>query len=483
MTLLSEANEYIKNNRVSKDELPVFHVTAPVGWMNDPNGFSVYKNRIHLFYQFHPYSSEWGPMHWGHYVSDDMVKWQEEAVALAPDESFDNKGCFSGTAIESGGKHILVYTGVYEVRQPDGKPETYQSQCLAHGDGHTYSKYSGNPVIDAKGLPKECSRVDFRDPKIFVGQDGKYKLIAGNKTIDGRPQLLLFESENLTSWDYAGIFASDTTGQFGHMWECPDYFKMDDTDVVIVSPLNMTSGGQFHNGNNVVGFIGKVIDDRFVMSSAQQIDYGFDFYAPQSLELPDGRRILIAWMQSWDMLKSIPEGNRWAGMMTLPREISVVDNTIIQNPIRELNNYRTNAENKAVTIEDGCSLSIAGGRVIDLTIDIASAGYEEIKILLASDETHNIEFSVCELLQEIICDRTMAGWTHDINCVRKIKTADIGVVKKLRFIMDRYSVELFVNGGVKTFTSTIYTPLNASGISIWCKKKAAVHIEKYDIQI
>ena len=109
MDQLKKANEYVKQNRIPKEELPVFHVTPPCGWMNDPNGFSVYQGKTHLFYQFHPYSTVWGPMHWGHYETEDFVKWTELPAALAPDQAYDEAGCFSGSGIETEKGHLLVY--------------------------------------------------------------------------------------------------------------------------------------------------------------------------------------------------------------------------------------------------------------------------------------------------------------------------------------------------------------------------------------
>lgn len=114
MYTCQKADEYIEKNRVDRADKPEFHLTTPVGWLNDPNGFSIYKGKVHLFYQFHPYRTEWGPMHWGHSTSDDFIRWEELPTALAPDSDYDAFGCFSGTAIENDGKHVLFYTGVVE---------------------------------------------------------------------------------------------------------------------------------------------------------------------------------------------------------------------------------------------------------------------------------------------------------------------------------------------------------------------------------
>ena len=133
MDLLEKARQYESENYIPSGKRPAFHVTPPVGWMNDPNGFSEYQGKIHLFYQYHPYSVTWGPMHWGHQVTEDMVHWQECPVALAPDEDYDNEGCFSGSAIETDEGHVLLYTGV---AKDESGTETVQNQCIAIGDGN-----------------------------------------------------------------------------------------------------------------------------------------------------------------------------------------------------------------------------------------------------------------------------------------------------------------------------------------------------------
>ena len=188
MDKLSKANTYIKENRIAAEELPVFHVTPPCGWMNDPNGFSVYQGKTHLFYQFHPYSEVWGPMHWGHCETADFVKWTELPVALAPDQNYDEAGCFSGSGIETEAGHLLVYTGVME-KELNGEKVTYQNQCVAVGDGKRYTKIEQNPVATGDMLPENFSREHFRDPKIWKEDDGYY-MVVGNKTNEGIPQVV-----------------------------------------------------------------------------------------------------------------------------------------------------------------------------------------------------------------------------------------------------------------------------------------------------
>ena len=168
--LLKQAREYEKKriSEISPEERPTYHVTGGAGWINDPNGFSYYKGQYHLFYQYYPYANEWGPMHWGHVVSRDLIKWERRPAAMAPDQEYDNAGCFSGSALElADGRHLLMYTGVRKVIEEDGSRRDHQTQCMAFGDGTDYEKYENNPVITADNVPEGGSRIDFRDPKIW----------------------------------------------------------------------------------------------------------------------------------------------------------------------------------------------------------------------------------------------------------------------------------------------------------------------------
>ena len=216
--MLEKANEYIRRNHIDEKEKPLFHVTPETGWMNDPNGFSVYQGKVHLFYQFYPYKTEWGPMHWGHQVTKDLVKWEAYPVAMAPDQDYDHIGCFSGSAVEADGKHVLLYTGV---SQKDGKE--IQNQCIAIGDGKTYEKWQDNPVIKGDIMPEKFGRKDFRDPKIWK-KDGRYYCVVGNRYEENCGQIVLFSSADYKNWRYENVLLRND-GKNGDMLECPDYLE------------------------------------------------------------------------------------------------------------------------------------------------------------------------------------------------------------------------------------------------------------------
>ena len=246
---------------IPSEARPRFHMTPCVGWTNDPNGFSFYKNQYHLFYQYNPYKTVWDSMHWGHVVSDDLLNWKYLPCALAPDEPYDSFGVFSGSAIElPDGKQLLMYTGVLKEGGDHGKD--VQTQCIAVGDGLDYHKYEGNPVLDASDLPEGMSRNDFRDPKIWQEADGTYRCVVGTRVPDKEGAILLFSSPDGFQWKYESILIRND-GRFGMMWECPDFFELDGKHVLLCSPQDMLPEGfEYHNGNGTLCLIGQMDAER-----------------------------------------------------------------------------------------------------------------------------------------------------------------------------------------------------------------------------
>ena len=475
-----QANEYIREHQVDGSEKPVFHVTPPVGWMNDPNGFSAYRGKVHLFFQFHPYSTEWGPMHWGHVTSKDMVRWAYEPVELSPDEEYDQAGCFSGSAIEADGKHVLVYTGVRRETDQSGNQTETQNQCLAVGDGISYEKKG--MIVCGEALPEGFSRTDFRDPKLWK-EDGVYYLLVGNCDRNRKGQVVLFSGTNLEKWEYRGVLAKGE-GIMDSMWECPDFFALDGQHVLICSPQNMRAKKyEFHNGHNNVYFLGSYEKAccRFDQGEPHSLDYGLDFYAAQTTELPDGRRVLIAWMQSWHT-RLIPEGQKWHGMMTIPRELTIKKDRIIQKPVRELKQYRSNEVSYyGETVAGSRSLPGICGRVMDMTVEIVEGDFREFTIDVANNEEYTTTYTYHRDKKLLETDRTYSGLKSDMVCHRMMEVEEKNGRLKLRFIMDRYSIELFVGDGEKVSTTVIYTPKEADQVVFACDGVAKINVVKYEI--
>lgn len=487
---LKKAREFEANYGayVPDEQRPHFHLTPTIGWMNDPNGFSLYQGEYHLFYQYHPYSTEWGPMHWGHVKTRDFIRWERLPVALAPDTEYDKNGCFSGSAIElPNGQQLLLYTGVRQLRKKNGELRDRQTQCVAIGDGVNYEKYEANPVITAKDLPEGGSPSDFRDPKVWKEGDTYYAVV-GNRPSDESGSILLYESKDCFHWQFDGVLAS-CHNQYGRMWECPDFFPLDGKHVLLVSPQEMNAiGMEFHAGNGTVCLIGEYDKQKhhLLRENMQAIDYGLDFYAPQTLETPDGRRVMIAWMQNWETSGCQPSKTRIFGEMTLPRELSVKNGRLFQTPVRELEGYRKHRTiYKRVLLSGMTTLQNVRGRAIDLTVSVRPANenavYRWFKINVASDGEHMTTIRYKPEENAIRIDRTHSGFPHDIVNVRDFSVRFQQGEIKLRLVLDLHSLELFINDGEQAATAKIYTDTKADAISFEADGNVLIDVEKYDL--
>ena len=473
-----------------QEEQPRFHVTGGIGWINDPNGFAPYKGEYHLFFQYYPYDTKWGPMHWGHVKTRDFIHWERLPAAMAPDMDYDKDGCFSGGAVElPDGRHLLMYTGVRNVRRRDGLVEAIQTQCIAIGDGTNYEKIPENPVIDSSMLPEGGSVHDFRDPKIWREGDQYYAVI-GNRCADGSGTILLYESEDTIHWRYVSL-VSACHNQYGRMWECPDFFPLDGKDVLLTSPQDMDAIGlEFHPGNANVCLLGRFdkATKHLMRENVQAIDYGLDFYAPQTLLTEDGRRVMIAWMQNWETSSCKLHDLHFFGQMTLPRELSVKGGRLYQTPVRELERCRgVMIDYHNVLINGETSLRGISGRCLDMTVTVRPGNdnnmFKWFRLYVARDGEHFTFIRYRPETGTIKVDRTHSGFPHDIVNVREFPVSMRDGCLKMRVIMDRYSLELFVNDGEQAASFVIYTPQSATSISFASDGMVLLDVEKYELEV
>lgn len=486
--LFARTYEKDAGDKIPEEKRPKFHLSPYTGWMNDPNGFSYYKGEYHLFYQYNPYSTVWDQMHWGHAVSGDMLHWRYLPAALAPDTDYDSFGCFSGSALElPDSRQLLIYTGVRKENGGDGKE--IQTQCIAVGDGLDYKKYDGNPVLDGNDLPEGKSRNDFRDPKIWREEDGSYKCVTGCRSKDGNGSILLFRSDDGFKWEFESVLI-ENDGRFGLMWECPDFFSLDGKYVLITSPQDMLPKGfEYHNGNGTLCLIGTYDEEkkRFTYEKDQSVDYGIDFYAPQTLLTPDGRRVMIGWMQNWDTCSLIDRKDmRWFGQMSLPRELTIKDGRLIQRPIRELDEFRSGRrEYKNVEVNGDLTLDGIGGRSVDIELTVRPKDKDKVfhkfAIRFAQNEKYRTSLSFRPQESILKIDRKFSGSRRAYIHQRRCLIADKGGELKMRLILDKFSAEVFVNDGEQVMTATILTDISADGISFFSDGGAIIDVIKYDL--
>lgn len=473
------ANNYIEDNMGDVDNSlkPKFHCSPLIGWMNDPNGFSEYNGKFHLFYQYYPYDSVWGSMHWDHQTTTDFIKWTHEGVALAPDQDYDCDGCFSGTAITEGDAHYLVYTSVVPGAQ---------NQSVAYStDGVIYQKNPGkNPILTGKDLPEGFSNADFRDPSIFK-RDGKYYLLAGNADNKGNKQVIAFSSDSITEgWKYLGV--TFARSDVGGIFECPDFITIDGKDVLIASPQQIARANdyEYQNSDSCVYKIGTFNPrtGRFLYqgsNSLEEFDKGFSFYAPQTMTTSDGRAIMTAWMKSWSE-NNITRTDGWAGSTILPRELSIKGDHIYQAPIRELANYFTNnVKHEEIVVENTTKdMAEMAGRSssITLEIDVNEASRAGVEVFKKGIETTKIYYDSDEGV--VVFDRNRCGSL--LNGVRKAKVDPINGKIKLQIILDVSCCEVFINDGYYTMTGNIFADEEHTGVSLFADGKATFSNVEYN---
>ena len=488
---LRDARRYEEEHgrAITPEERPGFHLSARTGWMNDPNGLSWHDGQCHMFYQYHPYDSHWGPMHWGHAVSRDLLHWRYLPAAMAPDKPYDRDGCFSGSAITlEDGRHLLMYTGVSQEPDPAGGLRQIQTQNLAFGDGVEYRKYEKNPVITAADLPEGGSPSDFRDPKLWRAADGSFRALIANDHRGEGGRMLLFRSDDLEHWRYEGPVAENRQ-QLGLMWECPDLFELDGFHVLLASAQDMLPKGfEYHNGNGSFYLLGHydALTGRFAELSDHAADYGIDFYAPQTLLMPDGRRIMIGWMQNWDTCNLHTPSIPWFGQMSLPRELSVRGGILFQTPLRELEALRGEAvEYRHVPIGDG-EITLPGieGRMMDLELELepGESLYNRFAVRFAKGGGCHTGVSFRPRESVLKVDRKFSGSRRAIIHQRRAKVNHENGRLKLRLILDRYSVEVFVNGGEKVMSATVSTDPSARGIAFFADGALSFSVKAYALK-
>lgn len=506
---LHQADTYIEQNARSVN--PTFrhqyHLMPPVGWMNDPNGFCVFENEYHLFYQFYPYGSAWGPMHWGHAKSKDLIMWEHLPVALAPDQDYDGNGIFSGSALAVDSKLFAYYTGHTDTEidrqydeylrkrlkplpiEPEQTDRIRQVQCLAISqDGIRFDKFEHNPVVGSEQVPAHARVEDFRDPKVWIHND-KFYMVVGSKRQDFIGQVLFFNSNDGLNWHYLNRLTLDR--DFGTVWECPDLFELDGKHVLLISPQHKPRKGcNFENIHSAIALIGQFNYDTgaFSIERIQELDHGFDFYAAQTTVGLDGSRMMVAWMSMWDREYVLDkEKHGWNGSMTLPRKLTLKNDWIYQMPTDALVEYRKNAYTMIqTTITSTWSHPELSGNKMDfeLTFDMISSNDFEISFFTGSNDGLILKFNQQEnlvSLNRMNSNRPIQSFNSDNDFYRCLML-DCSRTIKLRAILDVSSLELFFNDGQFTMTSLFFPDETSQNVVFRTDGEVFIHdLKKCDM--
>ena len=419
---------------------PRFHVTPPAGWLNDPNGLCQQNGVYHAFYQYSPFEAKGGLKFWAHCVSEDMLHWSYEGAPLSPDQPYDCHGVYSGSALIEEGQMALYYTGnVKQLGDYDYINTGRESNTVlaVSRDGEHFEK---RLLMTNADYPKDLT-CHVRDPKVWK-QDGRYYMVQGARTKEDKGVVLVFESEDGLSWSC--IHRLESKEVFGFMWECPDLYEVDGHTVLSISPQGVEADGL--RFNNVYQSVSVFLDGDFreaaVEGPYKELDGGFDFYAPQTFETEDGRRILIGWMGMADAEpfysnRSLEEG--WQHALTLPREVSVKNGVLCQNPIRELES----CWNQFLPVENTYS-----GKPGDcLELSFSEIG-REIRVTLAEGLLLRWEESEKIFWMEFTDKQLGVG--------RSKRGRRIDRLRDMRVIADGSCLEVFLNGGEDVFSTRFY---------------------------
>ena len=419
------------------------HLMPPTGWLNDPNGLCQFHGVYHAFFQYSPFNANGGLKMWGHYTSADMITWNYEGVSLYPDQPFDCHGVYSGSAFIEDGKMYLYYTG--NVKLEDGEFDYIRTGREANTvlvvseDGEHFGRK--RELMRNSDYPQDLT-CHVRDPKVWK-ENGMYYMVQGARTQKDEGKVLIFESEDQLNW----IYKSDvkTAERFGYMWECPDYFETEGRKILSTSVQGLEGGvwdarNVYQSGYFLVE--GDILSE-YVLSDYELWDYGFDYYAPQSFESEDGRRIHISWMGMPDCEEytNLTLEDGWQHCFTFPREVFIKDGKVCQKPVREL-------DAKKQQLQDVQNeLTQSGCPVYEVNVD-------------GIKENHFQAVLSDELILDYENGRFQMHFTTksktSVSAGRSLRYAEVGTLKNVKILADTSSVEVFVNDGEFVFSTRYY---------------------------
>lgn len=424
--------------------LPSYHFHAPAFWMNDPNGPVYFQGYYHMFYQHNPYADTWGQMHWGHARSRDLVHWQRLPIALWPSEERGEEHVFSGcSVIGPKNQPLIIYTSIAR-----GKPaETYAEQWAAVGDKNliTWQKHPANPIMTEQ-LHGGTKVYDWRDPFIFHHKGVTYAVLGGNlnERKGGQAVVNLYRARNegLTKWEYLGVLFQHPDPKVVNI-ECPNFFELDNRWVLVVSPHGP-----------VEYFVGDFDLSTFKFRPQQRavLDEGGNYYAPNSMIAPRGRRIMWGWVNGFQ------PGHGWNGCLTLPRVLSIgAEGQLLQKPAGELKKLRSSHFRMSDFSLESTTHDIVGvkGDALELYLDVELLGSSSFTVNLrrSDDGSRSIPISFDGTKLEV------AGAKAPFQLLPRERTL------KLDIFLDHSVLEVYANDR-RCFTRVIYPEATDLGVGL-----------------
>lgn len=435
----TEAQSAKKREQVLKDPAhPLYHLTGPVGWVNDPNGLCQKDGVNHLFYQYTPQCPDGsGWRGWGHYTTRDWIHYQEEDDPLVPDGLADQGGSYSGSALVEEDTIRFFYTANRKLPGDHDYICSGRIHWTLEFDSPDGEHFTGRKVLlKNRDYPENVS-CHVRDPKVWK-KDGRYFMVLGARTMNDLGEVLVYESPDLKSWKLKEIISSEK--RLGYMWECPDVFEMDETDWMIFCPQGVWE--EFETDQDSVCAFGKIrglYEGNPLLEEVSLLDYGPDFYAPQSFVDESGRRILQGWMGHPETGEQNPTlENGWQHQFAIPRLLSVKNGKLRQELLPELRNLAH--DESEIHLEAGKTWQMpTRSMLLDLQMP-----YGDWKL----DFRSGVKIALENGQLSIDLNKHGAG--------RKKRTFQTGPVSRLQIVSDSSSLEFFINDGEKTFSTRIY---------------------------
>ena len=436
---LKNLADYVQTSKY----LPKFHIYPQTGLMNDPNGLAYFNGKYQIFYQWFPFEASHGMKHWARVSSKDLIEWEWKSPALIPNKEYEKNGCYSGNAIEKDGKLYLFYTANYKLENDGRIPK--QALAFMEKDG-SIKKYEKNPVID--GTPEGFTG-DIRDPFVFE-KNRKYYMLLGGKTLKNEGKLLIYKSENLLEWNYFGTLDTGIEN-IGYMYECPSYIEVDGQDVLIFSPMGLKpQGDRYHNQFSSIYMIGKldIENKKFDVEFMDEIDCGFDFYAPQVFSGKDKRPLMIGWFGCGEQILPTDK-EMWRHGLTMARELHIKNGRLYTNPIKEIDE-KYEKENL---------LEVLNHKIKNkyFLIDEVIKEQEEPVVLQFGTEDDNLKLVIDFKESKITLDRnglaqkfdTKYGLTRSCSFEKTDKV-------HLKIYVDNSFVEICINEGERMMSSRVF---------------------------
>ena len=445
---------------------PQYHFSPEAHWMNDPNGLVYNDGTYHLFYQFYPDSTVWGPMHWGHATSEDLKNWKNEPIALEPDEL---GYIFSGSAVvdhnNSSGlgtaenPPLIAMFTYHEPKGAEAKTTDYQYQGIAYSldNGKSFTKYAGNPVV-----PNNENLVDFRDPKVFWHEDSNkwiLVLVAGDRA-------MIYNSDNLINWTYLSEFGKDI-GAHGGVWECPDLFPLTvketgETKWVLFISINP---GAPNGGSGTQYFIGDFDGKQFTTTQTDEkwIDLGRDNYAGITYNnLPDEERTFIAWMSNWEYGQETPT-EKWRSAMTLPQKVSLHKNKdyfLANTPVASITEGLSDVSIDILKEQKTSSFSHKNLNQAVVTFNLPKP-LKDFKINVGNADDEELTISFDAQAAKYSLDRSKSGLTDfSDKFALPVMEAPADFIDsdsaEFQIFLDASSIEFFADSGANAITAQFF---------------------------